>query len=84
MEMYFEHETIGGEQQFIKKKVDNVTDNGFCMTICFLNEDCHFSILFTSTCYIGSFDMAKLTNFTIEETKIGNFKKGTDIQTSIY
>jgi hypothetical protein len=79
MEMYFEHEIVGGEQQFIFKKVDNITDNGFCMTICFLNEECHFSFLVNSACCMGSFDMAPIFNFTLTQTIIGNFKKGIEL-----
>ncbi len=77
MEIKFEHEMVGGEQQFIHKKKENITDNGFCMTICFLNEDCDFSFLDNSSCCIGSFNSANTKNFTFNGTVIGNFKKGT-------
>ena len=83
MEIYFEHETVGGDQQIILQKAENVTDNGFCMTICFLNESCDFSFLDNSSCFIGSFDMANKTNFSLNQSVIGNFKKGICKQKSI-
>jgi len=76
MAKYFEYETVGGEQQFILEKVENITDNGFCMIVCFQNEDCHFSFRDNNSCCIGNFDLDHTTNFTVTRSVIGNFKKG--------